>query len=363
MPAPTDPRRRLLLTAAAGRDLDRARDAWRELRAQPGGEAGVLAWVTAGPEQRLLPMLRWRAALLELGPAAQEACALAEAEAWGGNRRAFEVVGPLVASLTAAGVPVLGFKGIALVGTAYPDHRVRPIGDADLLVPEDRLSDALGVMRRSGWFCPERIGRLDRAMNAGRGLAGPPGANVDLHWRPGRPYPHRRRPPARLWEHARPAPAGHPLAGTGLLVPERHRHLVAVAAHGSRPANAHNAHWMADVDALVGDDAVDAALLAAIAAEDLLSLRVGGTLAQVAAVLGTPVNVPPAPAESRDRRREERMIRADQVRRPVGGWAGMAGRWVRFVRMTAVGPVAAMEVATGYTIRKLQQQTRRHQRV
>jgi hypothetical protein len=58
-----------------------------------------------------------------------------------------------------AGIEVLCFKGLGLLGDTYPTQHLRAIGDADVLIRRERVPDALRIMRRLGW----RSGRLHRS--------------------------------------------------------------------------------------------------------------------------------------------------------------------------------------------------------
>lgn len=50
-------------------------------------------------------------------------------------------------ALHGAGLEVMALKGVALAGTVYPDIGLRPMADIDLLVKEDDLAAADGVMK------------------------------------------------------------------------------------------------------------------------------------------------------------------------------------------------------------------------
>ncbi|MBM3749312.1 MAG: nucleotidyltransferase family protein, partial [Acidobacteria bacterium] len=54
-----------------------------------------------------------------------------------------------------AGLPVIVLKGAALAATIYPSIALRPMGDVDLLVPKDRLDQAVAAVRALG-YVPQR---------------------------------------------------------------------------------------------------------------------------------------------------------------------------------------------------------------
>jgi hypothetical protein len=81
--------------------------------------------------------------------------------------------------LEAQGVPVILLKGAALAGTVYPDIGLRPMGDLDILVPEEQAQIAHHAVQRMG-FSPagatdedhRHLPRLQRAGTA---------AQVEVH--------------------------------------------------------------------------------------------------------------------------------------------------------------------------------------
>ena len=48
------------------------------------------------------------------------------------------------------GIPLLALKGIALASQLYTDEGLRPMGDIDILVPEGKGLEALGILLRNG---------------------------------------------------------------------------------------------------------------------------------------------------------------------------------------------------------------------
>lgn len=61
---------------------------------------------------------------------------------WERSRHFRRFLGPIVASLDDAGIPVLALKGAALALTVYPDAQLRVAGDLDLCVPDDQWQAA-----------------------------------------------------------------------------------------------------------------------------------------------------------------------------------------------------------------------------
>jgi len=54
-------------------------------------------------------------------------------------------------ALDAAAIPHVALKGVALLATVYDDIGMRPMVDADILVPDDRLADAAAALEAIGF--------------------------------------------------------------------------------------------------------------------------------------------------------------------------------------------------------------------
>jgi hypothetical protein len=226
------------------------------------------------------------------------------------NERLLMLVRPAIGRLVAAGIPVVALKGTALLGDVHPQHRLRPLGDVDLLVPRARVRDALRTLAAEGWVDPQPGRWLRTAAAHGVNLGGPiPGTSIDLHWRATYATPHR------IWHQPWPAhdleplPAAHPLADTGLLRPRAPRLLVQLTVHGTQWGNP-SAHWLADVTELLRTHPeVDSTQVGRIAAEDGVSLQVREGLRLVHEVLGVSLRAPlhelapPTRRAERDERR------------------------------------------------------------
>jgi hypothetical protein len=277
----------LLLQAAFHEDAEVALRSWYTLVRDAGGVGEVVSWARRGAQQRLLPALGRRSEELELPQEAVRACRDATVEAWGLNERLLLLVRPAIERLVAAGIPVVALKGTALIGDVYEQHRLRPLGDVDLLVPRARVRDALRTLTQEGWVDPQPTRRLRTAAMNGVNLGGPiPGASIDLHWRATYATPHRIR--NRPWpaQDLEPVPTAHPLADTGLQRPRAAHLLVQLTVHGTQWGNP-SAHWIGDVAALLrAHPDLDGAEVGRIAAEDGLSLQVREGLRLAHDVLG-----------------------------------------------------------------------------
>ncbi len=98
--------------------------------------------------------------------------------------------------LRAAGIPAVGFKGIAAVGWLHGGQPQRGVGDTDIAVPPERADAALDALVAAG-YAPkvegvrrEDIVRFSRtspgsAGNESLSLRGGDGGEIDVHWRLG----------------------------------------------------------------------------------------------------------------------------------------------------------------------------------
>lgn len=157
-------------------------------------------------------------------------------------------------ALAARGIAAVGIKGIALID-AYPSTAGRAIGDVDVLVAPGDVPAALETLATLGLRPIHDVTPLVLDQRHAVVTRADDGIWVDLHWRvsAGLPIGVVRRVAAQAGPMVpgRPAPEGHPLHGSGLLVPSVADQLAIVAVHGCRPANAGVGHLADDARALV----------------------------------------------------------------------------------------------------------------
>jgi len=354
--------RELLLVACCHADLERARAAWEQL-CRDGSEA-ALDWVQSGSEQRLLPLLGERAGVLGLDERWRTATAEATAISWGLNERLLTEVAPVIDAWHEAGIEVLCFKGLGLLGDIYPAQHLRAIGDADLLVRPDRVPDALRIMRRLGWRVRPGLTLQYRLGHTTANLGNGTGVSIDLHRHPARMMPD---PPGRVpaaWDDPEPLPASHPLAGSGLMRPSAIEHALIMATHHARPANAYITHAAVDLHRMLSrtprlqtEDAGDR--LAAAAQREHVAQRVGDVLRTLHGLLATPIPdtaLTMRPRDDRHARIEEWAAAADLrvVDRRTGGLLRI--RDMVRTRSAGLGRVdrarIALDVVAGWIIAK-----------
>ena len=108
-------------------------------------------------------------------------------------------------------IPVILLKGAALAATLYPSIGLRPMGDLDLLVPEERLAEAVARLKALGYVQPhpEMAAGLNALaghhvnLQGGRDVHLP----VELHW-PLVSGEHDWRSPSLpwFWQQTEPCP-------------------------------------------------------------------------------------------------------------------------------------------------------------
>jgi hypothetical protein len=164
-------------------------------------------------------------------------------------------------------IPVVLLKGAALGPTLYPESSVRPMCDLDLLVPEDRVHDAVMRLKTHG-YCDNNhhmVPGLDQLISHNVPLtsAEPHAPLIELHWTLGRGRADRHAPdmawfwgqtepfdPALLGGPARSRP---PDGDATALILTPTAHLLFLAAHLMLHHGAAQAslRWLYDIHLMV----------------------------------------------------------------------------------------------------------------
>ena len=202
-------------------------------------------------------------------------------------------------SLQKAGIPTLPHKGPVLALAAYGEIGLRECADLDLLVPEDRLAEALAVLARAGyardtdlaWLSASALRRWTGEVSCRSAQA----VKVDLHWRFTAPHYPLQLDPKWIWPNLRPLR----LAGAELPALGPEAHFLVLAVHGAKHAWA-GLGWVTDLAWLIdaGFDWSAAEALAA-KADCLRVFRLAAVLARQ--VFGAPIPDGLAQAAARDR--------------------------------------------------------------
>ena len=147
---------------------------------------------------------------------------------------------------SAAGIPVLLFKGLPLLQLAYGDWGARLTSDLDLLVPDAQVEAADAQLLANGWHNPQRPDAYYRAVNHAASYTRSGYPSIDLHWRP---FMMDSSPAAEaaLWQCARPMQLGT----VNVQVPALEDLFLLVCLHGRKPMPSAVTRWVADAAGLL----------------------------------------------------------------------------------------------------------------
>jgi hypothetical protein len=89
------------------------------------------------------------------------------ASSWFTNRTIIQELENLASCFSRAGIPAVALKGACLALTVYADASLRPMGDLDVLVPKERLAEAVQIARLMGYVetTPEASAGLTELLN------------------------------------------------------------------------------------------------------------------------------------------------------------------------------------------------------
>jgi hypothetical protein len=160
---------------------------------------------------------------------------------WTRNQMILRRKGPLLRELAGRGIPFLFLKGAALTLSVYRDYGVRPMEDFDLVVPRDRVGEAMDVLENLGWV-PEVLAFRDLPMSIHAcSFRNSEGACIDLHWRlchlPGSPAFERA-----VWEKAEKLE----FEGLEVSIPSLTDQFLHTCAHGPQFKAMSPVRWLAD---------------------------------------------------------------------------------------------------------------------
>lgn len=221
----------VLLLRAAVLDGDDASDGWSRWRARNDPKD------TDRGSVRLLPLVYRNVPSEALDATDLTTLKSSYQAAWYRNQLRLKGVADALRVLHDAGIRTLVLKGVALVVAHYGDAGVRPMDDADVLVPWDEAQRALAALTGAGWARePNRAPRLNtaHAEHLGHAVAG----NLDLH-RSALAQAARDEP---FWS----ASTEIEILGVRTRTLAATDQLLHVAAHGARWGLLPPVHWMAD---------------------------------------------------------------------------------------------------------------------
>ena len=319
------PESRLLLLAAGASEASAAREAWAEFRRLvPEGTESVT-------QRRFLPAVcRNLGRLLGTRDAG-----LVQVYAWsfGANASILQKTAGAVKALRAASIPVLALKGTALLVATYRDIGIRPMSDADLLVPESRIVEALEVLMAAGWRGDPAHAWLKTEMHAGTLVHAR--ITLDLH----RHALYEARYAAADEAFFADSRAAE-LSGMSCLVMSPEDQILHSIVHGLRWSVAPSDIWILDVITLLRAGPIDAAKIRGRAESLGLVVPLKRGLAMTRAVFGESERFEPilGPLEGCPEPWSERAEHWFRVREPAGILGALPNLWFAHHRSAPPGP-------------------------
>lgn len=321
-----DPLQRSLLRVAF-LERDAAVDEWRMLRT-----GLVLDDLWDAETHRLLPMVYRR--LAQLGVEDPELPRLKglHRHAWYQNQLNLSRLAPFLMHLEGAGIRTMVIKGVPLALRYYGDLGSRPMNDVDVLVPTDRMADALQLLEEDGWRGHRDGRRPPQSLTStfsvitdhSRIVTAPDGFYVDLHWHLREQFVVPREEmtsSADFWTAAKTID----VAGVPTRSPCATDLLLHAIVHGLVSQEDARARWAADAMVVLGHpNAVDWERLIQQAERRRLVLILRAALQYLVENLGAPV--PPdvlvrsarMPSTRNDERAFERALSRDEYERGAG---------------------------------------------
>jgi Uncharacterised nucleotidyltransferase len=230
----------LLLKAALLRDDD-ARAAWKEWMSRVDIER-----LDTG-SYRVLPLLYRR--LNELGIENSEMKRLKGVYryAWCKNQILFHNMSEVLQEFNNAGIKTMVLKGAALVLVHYGDYGLRPMDDCDVLVPTEKATEAINLLKKIG-FVPVQEDSPETILQKRHStpFRNDSGFSLDLHW-------HIFEDPVSgtddsdFWDVAKPIQVNG--VATCVLCPTDE--MLLAFEHGIKWNRAPPFRWVADVMAIL----------------------------------------------------------------------------------------------------------------
>lgn len=168
-------------------------------------------------------------------------------KAWAHNERLAHMVAPLAQAWQGLGVKAALLKGAALATKYYPHPGTRPMDDLDILVPPERVNEAMAAFREDAWTSakghpvPRRLSDETIRRKRTQRLANGRGLELELHWFL---LDENRWPGAddAIWQRAKPVR----IRGAGAFVPGPEHLLLHVLVHGAQWNAVPPIRWVAD---------------------------------------------------------------------------------------------------------------------
>ena len=307
----------VLLLRAALLDGAPALDAWRAWQRRVD-----LDRIDAG-SFRLLPLAYHNLTRLGVDPVSLGRIRGVYRQAWYKNHLIIGRLADLLVVCRNAGLDTLVLKGVPLGLAYYKDVALRPMVDADVLVPVARAVDALEIVRAAGWVAKDAPLVWPPRFTASRAFANPLGLELDLHCH----VLHECLDPNDdddFWAASRPIAIGG--RRRRALCPADQ--LLHVIAHGFRRSTVPPVRWVADaVTVIRASPDLDWDRLIAQARKRRLTRIAAASLAYVAGSLEAPIpaaviqTLDRAPASVTERLERWSRSRPGVVRMGVETWS------------------------------------------
>jgi glycosyltransferase involved in cell wall biosynthesis len=239
--APNLSRADVAILVASLADGDRARTAYEYWREHTTWEEIPVQW------QRLLPLLHRNLTRAGVKDHFLERIKGVRRFMWARNLRLIALAKRVHHAFSEAQIPGLFLKGASLVASRYVDRSIRPMDDIDILVPPDRVADAIHLLAELG-FEPKLIrpaSLLNRVLPdrdlSGWAFVNSAGDEVDIHWN-AMHLDRRDGSDREAWLRARTAE----FEGASIRVLDPAHQVLHICAHGVRDPDQGAIRWIAD---------------------------------------------------------------------------------------------------------------------
>jgi len=273
------------------------------------------------------PLLYWRFAGMEdasfLPDETRNFLRLQYAGARLQNQVLFRELATLAVKFHQAGIHVIVLKGACLALTVYPEFGLRPFGDVDVLVPRDRLNEAVVIANSLGYGngAPEASPGLNDLLSHHVGLykPGPMQVMLEIHDRlAGREAFSFSVPVDWFWEQSEPLDNSSQMHFENLLMLSPVAQVLYAAGHAMLQHGGETAplRWFYDLDLLIRcyHDRMDWDLLLVQARKFDWGSALDAALAQTIAYFDTPVPEPVRAALARITDRHRNLVSLKQSR-------------------------------------------------
>jgi Uncharacterised nucleotidyltransferase len=163
---------------------------------------------------------------------------------WFENELAFHRLTEVLTSFHTSGISSTLLKGAALIDLYYRDRGSRSMHDIDLLVPEERVSDAVDILRHLDWHSHPRTLTGALRFSYEWEFKHRAGYRIDLHWQV---IDYMLKTDRELTDmDGRPRLLPSDVAGVTTNVLDHPDQLIHVCLHGARAWPEGNVVWAAD---------------------------------------------------------------------------------------------------------------------